>query len=153
MMSLTIDEANKLIHDRWFDATDGWPGLFPFTIPVNDIDVVIASAYQTALKNEIFETASDWVRLSVLEDGRAQHTMGPRPRFRVVGRATIQLFLQQDRGGRAGLMIAAAARTIFEKVRLGDLSFFAANVRELGNEGRWWTASVDCPFSYDERRA
>lgn len=135
----TLNEARSAVYTRFLDNFTG--------LPVERI----------TFDNEEFESLEqgslNWVRLVVRSTTRQQDTIG-RPsnrRYRSAATVIVQVYTQVNTGVKSSDSLVEEIQSIFEGVSFDGLDFDeAATPTELGVDGRWYVATVEAPFDYDE---
>ena len=135
MTSVTDIVALQAIYDR-FEAQ--WGTTTPFALGNEQTD--------------LDEGSVSWVRLTVIEIGGGQNTLGNAGarRFRRSGEIKIQVFTPVNAGDRALRTLATTARNVFEGVSFSGVDCGDATRTDLGVDGKWNMAIVDTDFDYDE---
>lgn len=134
----TLNEARDLVYKTLLDNYNG--------VPKEHI----------TLENEDFKTPdnSSWLRLSIKTTSRRQYTLGGvgNRRFKTKAYAYMQIFTPINIGTKMGDLLAIEAANIFEGKRFDGLVFGAANVQEMGPDGKWYFYLVESRFDYFETK-
>ncbi len=139
---MTEAQAIEAIYQQW--AT-GWNASHP--------------AIPYTFENEVGDSTTSWVRVSVQHTTRQQRTQG-RPPYRKYdcrGNVMVQLFSPIN-AGRATLSgLLDDARTVLEGISLavggGDCVYlYAGRTQEVPTDGAWFMAVLVVPFRYVETR-
>lgn len=138
----TQAQAREAIYKRFIDA---WAAI-PRTEPVT-------------LDNESFRQpspSSSWIRVSIRHRGAEQETMGPvgSRKFARTGVVFVQVFTPADTGTALSDLLIGLSRDIFEGVSIvgTTIRFNGVSTREVGPDGKWYSALVEAPFEYDETK-
>ncbi len=97
---------------------------------------------------------TDWVLFQVVDVDTEKQTLGREGNRRFLRRAavSITIYVPSGKGVARALELAQQARTVFEGIRLGDLSFFPADIERIGSVPPEYLILVTCPFDYTERK-
>ncbi len=137
MTSTTLAEAEQAIYARFLANFVGTANIV-FTNEEPSFDL---------------ETVTEWVRLSVQGQPRAQDTLGKvgNRRFREPGLVFVQVYTEIDTGVKQSTVLAQEARNIFEGVSFSGLDFQGGvDIRATGVEGKWYRRLVEASFDFDE---
>ncbi len=98
------------------------------------------------------DTVDEWVNVAVRHTGRVQETMGKtgNRRYRVKAIAFVQVYTKSNTGVQQSGVLVTEARDIFEGVSFSGLDFSNATTPEGGPKGKWYEATVEAFFDYDE---
>lgn len=100
------------------------------------------------------KTADAWARVTVRHNDGGQETLGRsgNRRFARRGSLFVQVFVKTNIGTDTLHGHAAAARDIFEGTRIAGTTvrFLDVIARETGPSGKWYQATVEAAFEYDE---
>ena len=130
---MTEAQAVESLLQRWIDI---WPGLQPFVPYVFD--------------NEVLDAPETWARVTVLHTVRNQATTGGvgSRRFDSKGNVFVQLFCGIDVGRKPLADLAESVRSVYEGIRLTDLTLHASSTRESPSDARWAMSMIVTPFWY-----
>lgn len=134
-MSLLLSDAVEIVKQRWATA---WGATTTYTFD-----------------NEAFDSealTAAWVRLAVRHFPLGQRSIGDvgNRKFDRGGSVLMQIFSPRDAGLDAAYTLAETARSAFEGKSFGGVWCYAAEVREIGPDGRWYQLNVEVPFRYEE---
>jgi len=138
---VTINEAREIIYQY---LVSNWSPPSP-TVPYT-------------FDGESFDSKgkAEYIRLSVHQAGRDQHTLGGINNrvFRSRGFVLIQIFVQADRGLLRLDALGKTALDLYEGKTISQVAFNAGQYRERPDEnksdGTWRRGNVTVPFTYDE---
>lgn len=131
------------------------------TMPVGAVEAVYEEFLQqhslasdTVLDNEAAPSTDTWARIVVRTTNRAQDTLGRQGtrRFRTTAAVVVQVYTPINRGVQDAMTLAKEAADIFEGRSLSGLDFGAAQIEEIGPQGRYHLVMVEVPFDYDETK-
>jgi len=116
------------------------------------------SSIDFCLENESFTPDSDkpWLRVTVQPQARVQESMGPvgGRNFLSLGTVYVQVFTPLDEGTAQNRQLCDAVKDCFEGISLGggSLRLYAAAVRAIGPDDKWYMSNVATTFDFDETR-
>lgn len=133
----TLNDARSAVYSRWTNAA-----VLPFS--------------RWCFDNEKYDPPpSNWARVSVLQLGSEQETLGPVGGRRYNRRASviIKLYGPIELGAKPLDLLAQTTRNLFEGVTFSELRFSkGVLVREGQPDGRWDLRVVEAEFDYPETK-
>lgn len=138
---MTINEAREIIYQY---LADNWSPPNPAVPYVFD--------------NESYDATgkAEYIRLSVRQAARSQHTLGETGQriFRSRGYVLIQIYVQADRGLLRLDALGETALDLYEGKTISEVAFHDGQYRERPDEtksdGTWRRGNVTVAFTYDK---
>lgn len=103
-----------------------------------------------AYANVLFDPPpSPWLRLTVVDGGSFQASLGRNPLNRYVGIIYVSIFVMKDTGERAARAMADLIAPIFRQVSFSGIVCEVPYFRPVGPDGAYYNANLLCPYRYD----
>jgi hypothetical protein len=133
----TADVAEDAILNRWIDQ---WGTTTPFVFA------------EEQLPSTIQRGETSWANVTIQDTETEQLTKAPVGLRKFLRRAAVQviIYTPTNAGMRSALLLAEQARTVFEGIRLGAITFYAARLDRLGPVPPENLVLMTCPLEYVE---
>jgi hypothetical protein len=146
---VTEAQAIEGLYERW---QSGWETLHPDI--VGDPQRVPYTFKNENFATDDLGTLGAWARVSIIHSTADQVTMGSvgARKFERAGSIYVQIFAPLSQGVGLLARLADDARTVFEGVRVTDVTVHAGRTQEGPDDGAWAMTTVVFPFRYTDVR-
>ena len=139
-MAETIDEAREAVYQK---VVDNWTST--------------SFVFQNEDDSVLYAGSSSWVRVSVVETGSEQETLGQKTdrRYRRENLLTMQIMTPANAGMNEAGTLSEEARDLFEGEAFSDLDFIdGIDIIDLGvdKEKKWQQTNVRGTFAYEKKK-
>ena len=97
-------------------------------------------------------TTDPWLRISVLNETRAQETLGKKGnrKYRSGDRLVVQVYTATNVGVQTGDNLAQEVLDLFEGESFSGLDFNNGLKRRAGADGKWYQHVAEVEFDYEQ---